>query len=192
MDESVVRACMLRLLKEGLGLDITDPNLRDTPERVARMYCRELLCNSTEEFNDLRWFPNKHEYNQIVSFDHIFFSSVCSHHLLPFTGYAWLLYIPEERLVGASKPARLVDHYARRLQLQEHLCHQVMNRFVEVVCPKGAMVYMRAIHGCMKCRGVRQYGGAGMSTSVIHGVFQRLEVKMEALDIIKLSLIKGK
>ena len=90
-------------------------------------------------------------------------------------------------LVGASKPARIIAHYAARPQLQENLCHQVMNRFVEVIKPRGAMLVMRAIHGCMSCRGVKQYDNSGMTSSAIHGVFEKPEVRAEAMSLIHLS-----
>lgn len=195
MDEKLIAVAFAQLMEYGLGLDLSDPNLEDTPERVARMYCRELLCNCCKEFSDWKAFPNKHSYNQIIMADRISFVSLCAHHFLPFTGNAWVAYIPESRaaggrLVGASKLARCVEHYACRPQLQEHLCHEVMNSLVGAITPLGAMVVMRAIHGCMKCRGVKQRGGSGMITSALHGIFHRdTAAKIEVLDMIKISLM---
>jgi GTP cyclohydrolase I len=121
--------------------------------------------------------------------DRIYFTSICSHHFLPFTGLAWVSYIPNHSLVGASKMSRLVEHYSSRPQLQENLTHQVLNTFVNAIEPEGAMVVMRAVHSCMTCRGVKQTGGAGMQTSALHGAFFKAEVKSEALELIKLSLM---
>lgn len=178
-----------QLLTEGLGLDLNDPNLTDTPKRIAKMYCQELFHNVGQEFpaEEFRSFPNDEKYSQIVMVDNIHFTSMCSHHFMPFTGKAWFLYIPGETLVGVSKIPRIVEHYSARPQLQENLCHQIMNRFVEVVQPVGAMLVMRAIHGCMACRGVRQYANSGMTSSAIYGSFKEEATRLEGLELIKLS-----
>jgi GTP cyclohydrolase I len=180
-----------KMLEEGLGLDLTDPNLKDTPKRVAKMLHQELLHNIIEEFpgESFSKFPNTHNYSQIILMDHIHFTSMCSHHFLPFEGVAFFAYIPDGFLVGASKMARLIEHYGARPQLQENLCHEIMNRFVEVVRPKGAMLITRAIHGCMTSRGVKQYANAGMTTSVISGCFNDPTVREECMDLIKLSTV---
>jgi GTP cyclohydrolase I len=170
-----------------LGLDLDDPNLADTPKRIARMYRHDFFSNVGKEFEDFAKFPNDCGYDQIIVFDNIEFTSICSHHFLPFTGLAWLLYIPKEHLIGASKPARLIRHYSARPQLQERLCHEVINSFTKGIKPKAAMVYMRAVHGCMTCRGVRTSGGMG--NSAIYGLFRKdRSAKMEALELIKLSM----
>ena len=85
--------------------------------------------------------------------------------------------------------ARLVEHYASRPQLQENLTHQVLHSFVGAINPEGVMVVMRAVHSCMTCRGAKQTNGAGMQTSALQGAFFKPEVKSEALELIKLSLI---
>jgi GTP cyclohydrolase I len=113
---------------------------------------------------------------------------MCAHHFLPFTGNAWVLYVPEFHLVGASKMARMVEHYAKRPQLQEHLCHEVIECFNRGVKPQGCMVVMRGIHGCMKCRGVKQ-SGSGLTTSAIKGIFEDQRVKDEGMSLIHLSLL---
>ena len=189
MDQSKVEHYFKLLMTEGLGFDLSDPNLSDTPSRVAKMYCREWFKSVGSEFTDFKSFPNDEGYQQIIMSDRIQFSSICSHHFLPFTGLAWVAYIPKDILVGASKMSRLVEHYASRPQLQENLTHQVLNSFVNHIVPEGVMVVMRAIHTCMTCRGVRQTNGAGMQTSALHGSFFQLDVKSEALELIKLSLI---
>jgi len=189
VDEKKVEYYFAKLMEVGLKLDLKDPNLTDTPKRVAKMYCREFLCNQCVAFDDFTGFPNDIHYDQIIISDRIFFVSMCAHHFLPFTGNAWILYIPNDLLVGASKMARLVDHYACRPQLQERLCHEVINRFDAVIQPLGCMVYIRGIHGCMKCRGVRQYGGSGLGTSAVKGAFTENEQEMKGLELIKLSLL---
>jgi GTP cyclohydrolase I len=189
MNPKLVEYYFERLMTEGLGFDLDDPNLSGTPERIAKMYCTEWFKGTTSEFSDFKSFPNTEGYKQIICFDKIHFSSVCSHHFLPFTGYAWLLYIPKEKLVGMSKPSRLIAHYSSRPQLQENLTHQVLNQFAEAIQPEGTMVVMRALHECIMCRGAKQTNGAGMITDALHGCFSAPDVKAEGLELIKLSLL---
>lgn len=191
MNQSIVEQHIRKMLVEGLGFDLNDPNLSDTPKRMAKMYCRELFHNTNQEFpeKDFRKFPNKEKYSQIMMVDNIHFTSMCSHHFMPFTGKAWFLYIPNEYdLVGVSKLPRLVGHYAARPQLQENLCHEVMNRFIEVMQPEGVMLVMRAIHGCMSCRGVRQYNNTGMTSSAVYGAFTDAATRAEGMSLIQLSM----
>lgn len=190
MNQDLVELHFFKLMKEGLGFDMNDPNLIDTPKRVAKMFCKELFHAVDNEFpeKDFRKFPNDRKYNQITMIDNIHFTSVCSHHFLPFTGRAWFLYIPNEHdLIGASKMPRIISHYAARPQLQENLCHEVINRFVDVMKPKAAMLVMRAVHGCMSCRGVNQYNNTGMTSSAIYGGFEKPELRAEAMGLINLS-----
>lgn len=180
------------LLSEVYGLDLSDPNLEGTPKRMARMYGEEFLKNVGVEFTDFQSFPNSFSYDQIVMSDKIFFTSMCSHHFLPFSGHAWVLYMPDKKLVGASKLARVVEHYAARPQLQENLGHEVMRVFVDVVKPFGAMILIRAIHACMSCRGVKQTRGAGFTTSVVHGNFREdPSLESKGLDLVRISLMDG-
>ena len=190
MDISKVRYYFKLLMEEGLGFDLSDPNLSGTPDRVAKMYCQEFFCCVDQPFTDFKSFPNAHHYDQIIVSDKIHFVSMCSHHFLPFTGNAWILYVPDQLLIGASKPSRLVNHYACKPQLQEHLSWEVMNALEEGIKPLGIMVVMRGIHQCMKCRGAQQYGGSGMVTSVISGLFKEdPTMKQEGYELIKLSLL---
>lgn len=189
MKQKVVEEYFRKLLVEGLGLDINDPELKDTPARVAKMYCQDFLCNVGKEFRDFKKSPNVRKYNQIIMSDRIHFTSICSHHFLPFTGHAWILYIPADMLVGYSKMARVVNHYAARPQLQETLCHDVIECFDRAMKPQGTMVLMRAIHGCSKCRGAKQYGGSGMTTSAVSGVFlENDSLEQKGLNLVMISL----
>jgi GTP cyclohydrolase I len=188
MNQELAEKHIYSLLTEGLGLDLSDPNLTDTPKRIAKMYCKEFFSTIGENFTDFKSFPNDSNYDQIIMFDHIHFTSVCSHHFLPFTGLGWVLYIPGKKLIGASKAARLLTHYSKRPQLQEKLAHQVARHFMNAVQPQGVMVLLQAVHGCMKCRGVEQYAGAGMGTSIVKGCFLDNSVKSEALEMIKISI----
>jgi GTP cyclohydrolase IA len=182
-----------KFISEGLEFDLNDPNLKDTPKRMSIMFGHELFHAVNKEFPEKEFskFPNTEKYNQIIMLDNIHFTSICSHHFLPFSGKAWFLYIPNiyGELIGASKPARLIAHYAARPQLQENLCHQALNRFVEIMKPAGAMIVMRAIHGCMTCRGVHQYNNSGMINSAVYGGFENQTTREEAMALIQLSTI---
>ncbi len=192
MEVDIVEKYFRALMKEGLGSDLTDPNLADTPKRIAKMY-KEFFKGEGIEFDGLTVFPNTEGYDEIVLLDNIHFVSMCSHHLLPFAGLAWVAYIPDKLVLGASKPARVISHYGARPQLQENLCEQVVSYLQEELKPKGVMVVMRAIHGCMSNRGVNQYAGAGMMTSSLRGVFKNdKSAKDEALDLIKMSIMLNK
>jgi len=174
--------------KEGFGFNPDDPNLKNTPDRLMRMYCNEFFRNVDQDPKEIASFPNE-GYDEIIMLDNITFTSICSHHFLPFQGHAWLLYIPDASLVGASKPVRIIDFFSRKPQLQERLCMDVINHFVQGVKPKGAMLVMRAGHGCMTCRGVNVESISGMTTSAIYGAFKEQTVRNEGLDLIKISIM---
>jgi len=112
--------------------------------------------------------------------------SCCAHHFLPFSGIAWFLYIPNKRLIGASKPARIIDHYSARPQLQETLCHDVINAFSRGVETQGVMVVMKAVHACIGCRGARKSNSV-MVTSAVKGVFQDPGMEEKGNNYINLS-----
>jgi GTP cyclohydrolase IA len=190
MDKEKVEKKFGEIMEEGLDLDLTNPNLKDTPKRWAKMIVDEKLVNCDSEFTDFALFPNDKGYNQMIWCDKIHFVSMCSHHFVDFVGKAWIFYIPDKFFVGASKMARLVQHYAKRPQLQEELSQQVLNQFVAWVKPKGAMVLMRAIHGCMAHRGANQYAGSALGSSALHGIFfTQPELELKALEIVKISLL---
>lgn len=192
MNKEKVIECLTVLLQEGLCLDLTDPNLQETPNRIAKMYCNEFFCNTHSQPPDnlITVFPNSKGYNEIVMLDNIPFTSICSHHFLPFSGKAYFLYLPNEYLLGASKPARVVEFFSHRPQLQENLSQEILDYIVSKISPKGAMLVMRAVHGCMSCRGINSGLDAGLMTSITQGIF-RSDPTMEAkgFDLIKLSTL---
>lgn len=171
---------------------VDDPNLKGTPERIRRMYKNEFFKNVGVEPADKFFskFPNDCGYDQMILSEKIHFTSMCSHHFLPFSGYAYIAYIPNLWFIGASKMARLVEHYAKRPQLQETLCHQVIEAFNEHIQPYGCMVLMKAVHSCMSCRGVQQTNGNNLTTNALKGVFFEDKVKSEALQLISLDILK--
>jgi len=148
-----------------LGVDLDDESLRDTPKRVARMYAELLTPGS---FNPTT-FPNDGGYDELVVATGIPFHSLCEHHLLPFVGVAHVGYLPGERIIGLSKLARVVELFARRLQVQERLTTQVADWLDAHLAPKGVGVVLEAEHLCMSLRGV-QKAGARTVTSALHGL----------------------
>ncbi len=152
-------------LLDALRVDRRTESLRDTPARVARAYA-ELL---TAEPFEATTFPNDEGYDELVVAREISFSSLCEHHMLPFTGVAHIGYLPGERLLGLSKLARVVTHFSRRLQVQERLTTQVADWMMASLRPKGVGVVLEAEHTCMSIRGVRA-SGARTLTSALAGL----------------------
>jgi GTP cyclohydrolase I len=152
-------------LLTALGEDTTRPGLRDTPRRIADAYGQLL---TPEPFAPTT-FPNDERYDELVVVRDIPFHSLCEHHLLPFHGVAHVGYLPGERIIGLSKLARVVDLFARRLQVQERLTVQVADWLEAQLTPKGVGVVLEAEHLCMTLRGV-QKPGARTVTSALHGL----------------------
>lgn len=162
-----------------LGLDLSDPHLSGTPRRVARAY-RELFAGLTSPPPELRTFPNREGYSDMVAVTDIPFHSLCAHHLLPFFGTAHVAYLPKDRVVGLSKLARVVDFFARRPQVQERLTEQVVEFLDDRLRPAGAMVVIQARHFCMEMRGVAKLG-AFTTTSGVRGAFNEPRAQQELL-----------
>lgn len=151
-----------------VGEDPLREGLRKTPARVARMYA--------ELFSGLHENPDRHlqvtfneNHREMVVLRDVSFNSMCEHHLMPFEGRAHIAYIPEGKVVGLSKLARIVDGYARRPQVQERLTSQIADLLATKVHARGAAVVLEAVHTCMTCRGVRK-PGAVMVTSALRGI----------------------
>src|SRR5919112_1422909 len=141
-------------LLRALGADPNDESLRDTPRRMASAYA-ELL---TPEPFTATTFPNDGDYDELVVVRDIPFHSLCEHHLLPFVGVAHIGYVPGERIVGLSKLARVVDHFARDLQVQERLTTEIAGWLERELSPRGVGVLLEAEHMCMSLRGVQKTG----------------------------------
>jgi GTP cyclohydrolase I len=152
-------------LLDALGVDLTDESVRDTPRRIARMYDQLL---TPQPFNPTT-FPNDGGYDELVVATGIQFHSLCEHHLLPFVGVAHVGYLPGERIIGLSKLARVVELFARNLQVQERLTTHVASWLDDHLQPKGVGVVLEAEHLCMSLRGV-QKPGARTITSALHGL----------------------
>jgi GTP cyclohydrolase I len=152
-------------LLEALGVDLSEDGRRDTPRRMANMYA-ELL--TVAPFRPTT-FANDGCYDELVVAQAIPFHSLCEHHLLPFVGVAHVGYLPGERIIGLSKLARVVDLFARDLQVQERLTTEIAGWLNDHLQPKGVGVVLRAEHFCMSLRGV-QKPGARTVTSALHGL----------------------
>jgi GTP cyclohydrolase IA len=150
-----------------LGHDPTSDDLAETPQRVARAFA-ELL---TPRPFDPTTFPNDEGYDQLVLARDIGFQSLCQHHLLPFHGVAHVGYIPGGRILGLSKLARVVELFARRLQVQERLTQQVADWLDDHLAPRGVGVVLEAEHLCMSLRGVRAQGSR-TTTSALRGLLR--------------------
>lgn len=139
----------------------------NTPMRIARMWV-ELSCGMFANAPKVSAFPTKH--SQILMLRDIPFTSVCAHHMAPFTGTATVAYIPDQKLCGISKPARLIDFFAARPQVQERLTNQIALYLETALKPKGVAVILKAKHTCVTCRGVRK-PDTSFTTCAIRGVF---------------------
>ncbi|HEG42707.1 MAG TPA: GTP cyclohydrolase I FolE [Phycisphaerales bacterium] len=154
-----------------VGEDPQREGLRDTPNRVARMYA-ELLAghyHDPEQHMERVFHEN---YDEIVLLRDIPFSSFCEHHMMPFIGKAHVAYLPDGKVLGLSKIARIFDCFAKRLQVQERLTSQVADFFMEKLKPKGVAVVIEASHSCMTIRGAQKPGSV-MVTSALRGIFIR-------------------
>jgi GTP cyclohydrolase IA len=164
MDYERMQAAVADLL-DALGVDLTDESLRDTPRRVAAAYS-ELLTPLPFEPTT---FANDEGYDELVIARSIPFHSLCEHHLLPFTGVAHVAYLPGSRIVGLSKLGRVVESFARRLQVQERMTTQIAHWVQDNLEPRGVGVVLEAEHLCMSLRGVQKPGTMTV-TSALHGL----------------------
>ena len=159
----------IKLLLEGIGEDTDREGLKETPERIGRMY--EEICGGMDQ--DAREHLSKVfsvDNNEMVLEKDITFYSMCEHHLMPFYGKAHVAYIPDGKVVGLSKLARTVEVYARRLQIQERMTAQIADDIMKYLAPQGVMVMLEAEHMCMTMRGIKKPGSQTV-TMVTRGVF---------------------
>jgi len=162
----------VRTLIRWAGDDPDREGLLGTPERVARAY-EEYFSGYPEDPVEIlqRTFEETDGYDEIVLLKDIGFESHCEHHLAPIIGKAHVAYLPDRRVVGISKLARVVEIYAKRMQIQEKMTAQIANTLIDVLQPVGAAVVIEAVHQCMTTRGVRK-PGVTMVTSRMLGVFR--------------------
>ncbi len=183
IDQERIAAAVTEILA-ATGEKVDREGLRNTPERVARMY-EELLAgyrqDPVEVLNDAIFEVS---YDEMVLVRDIEFYSLCEHHMLPFIGRAHVAYLPKGKVIGLSKIPRIVDMFARRLQVQERMTRQIADLIMEVVEPHGVAVVLEAVHLCSVMRGVKKHD-ARMTTSAMHGGFRKNPAtRQEFLDSI--------
>ena len=161
----------VKLLLEGIGEDTDREGLRETPDRVARMYTELMAGMDADAGGHLAKVFSVAD-SELVLVKDIEFQSLCEHHLLPFFGKVHVAYIPDGRVTGLSKLARTVEVYARRLQIQERMTGQIADAVMEHLKPRGVMVLAEAEHMCMTMRGVRKPGSKTV-TIAARGVFEK-------------------
>ena len=176
---------IIRQLLSELGEDPLREGLIDTPKRVEKSLRFLTSGYSADVDAVLNNALFNVDYNEMVIVKDIDFYSLCEHHLLPFFGKCHVAYIPQERVIGLSKIPRLVEIFARRLQVQERLTNQIAETLREKIRPLGVAVVMEASHLCMSMRGVEKQNSVAV-TSAMLGVFQHdARTRMEFLDLIK-------
>ncbi len=170
MDLERIEKATLEIL-ESVGEDPQREGLKRTPMRVARMY-EELLAGAKEDPKEHLTSIFNEDYDEIVLLRDIPFFSICEHHLMPFIGKAHVAYLPAGVVLGVSKLARIVDCFARRLQVQERLTDQIADFLMEHLKPQGSAVVLEASHSCMTIRGIKKPGST-MVTSSVRGIFRK-------------------
>jgi len=173
----------VKMILKAIGENPDRPGLIDTPARVAKMYA--------EMFSGIHGDPGKHlrvtfpeNYDEMVIVKDIPFTSMCEHHLLPFTGVAHIAYIPNGKVVGLSKLARVVEDVSKRPQVQERMTQTIADLMDKELKCSGVAVFLQAEHSCMSIRGVKKHGCTTI-TSVLRGVFKtNLSTRAEVLSLI--------
>src|SRR3954465_5031797 len=183
---------IIKQLLAGLGEDASREGLRDTPKRVEqslRFLTSGYAADIDATLNNALFTV---DYNEMVIVKDIDFYSLCEHHLLPFFGKCHVAYIPTTRVIGLSKIPRLVDVFARRLQVQERLTNQIANTIREKIAPLGVAVVMEATHLCMSMRGVEKQNSFAVTSAMVGAFRDNARTRMEFLELIKLrSAVPG-
>ena len=179
-------ASKFREIMEIIGLDLTDDSLSGTPHRVAKMYVQEIFAGlNPANHPDVKTFDNVYGYDHMLVERNITLNSTCEHHFLPIVGVAHVAYIPEDKVVGLSKLNRIVDHYAKRPQVQERLSRQVLKALQEILGTQNVAVVMDAKHLCVSSRGIQDEGSSTVTASY-GGLFETApDVRAEFLQHIE-------
>lgn len=164
-------ACAVQAILQAIGEDLNREGLQRTPDRVARMYEELTAGYHIDPFKLVNNALFDVDYQQMVVVKDIDYYSLCEHHLLPFFGRAHVAYIPAGRVIGLSKIPRVVEMYARRLQVQERMTTQIADFIQEVLHPQGVAVVVEGSHMCSMMRGIKK-ANASMITSAMLGIFQ--------------------
>ena len=177
----------VRHILETLGLDLSDDSLKGTPNRVAKMFVKEIFGGlNPKKKPSASTFENKYKYGEMLVEKNITVYSTCEHHLLPIVGKAHIAYISNGTVVGLSKMNRIVDYFAKRPQVQERLTIQIVKELQEVLNTKDVACVIDAKHLCVNSRGIRDIESSTV-TSEFGGVFKDATTRREFLDYIKLD-----
>ena len=177
----------VRHIMETLGLDLTDDSLNGTPNRVAKMFVKEIFGGlDPKKKPNASTFDNKYKYGEMLVEKNITVYSTCEHHLLPIVGKAHIAYISSGSVVGLSKMNRIVDYYAKRPQVQERLTIQIVKELQEVLKTQDVACVIDAKHLCVNSRGIRDVDSSTV-TSEFGGKFKEETTRREFLDYIKLD-----
>ena len=172
----------IRKILSAVGEDPEREGLKRTPERIARMYAELLSGYQVDPIKLVNDALFDVKYDEMVIVRDIEFYSLCEHHMLPFIGRVHVAYIPDGKVIGLSKIPRIVDLYARRLQVQERMTRQIADFIRDVLHPQGVAVVVEALHLCMSMRGVQKHN-ARLTTSAMHGAFRaNAPTRQEFLD----------
>ncbi len=181
IDYEAVRKAVTETLK-AVGENPQREGLENTPDRVARMYAELLSGYSADPEKIVNGALFNINYDEMVLVRDIEFYSLCEHHMLPFLGRAHVAYLPKGKVIGLSKIPRIVDMYARRLQVQERMTRQIADLLQELLESQGVAVVVEAVHMCSMIRGVKKHD-ARMTTSAMHGAFRaNLATRQEFLE----------
>lgn len=173
-----------REIMETLGLDLTDDSLKGTPYRVAKMYVKEIFSGlNPANKPKIALFDNKYQYNEMLVEKNILLQSTCEHHFLPIYGKAHVAYISNGRVIGLSKINRIVQHFAKRPQVQERLSMQILNELKTALGTEDVAVYVDAKHLCVSSRGIKDISSSTV-TSAYGGKFQDPAIRAEFLAAI--------
>jgi GTP cyclohydrolase I len=172
MNAQILDGSLVRTLLSWVGEDPNRDGLRETPARVVQAF-EEYFSGYQDEPEKIlqKTFEETEGYDEMVVLRGIPFYSHCEHHLAPITGHAWVAYVPNQGVVGISKLARVVDAYARRLQIQERLTSQIATAIQNTLKPQGVAVMLKATHHCMTTRGIKK-SGTSLVTSRMLGCFR--------------------
>lgn len=173
-----------REIMHTLGLDLTDDSLSGTPKRVAKMFVKEIFKGLDPKNKPaIKLFDNKYQYRQMLVEKNILLQSTCEHHFLPIYGFAHVAYFSSGKVIGLSKLNRIVQHYAKRPQVQERLTIQIANELKEALDTEDVAVYIDAKHMCVSTRGVQDVGSSTV-TSEYSGKFLNENTRAEFLSSI--------
>ena len=170
-----------------IGENTNRVGLQDTPKRVAKMFKESFRGYDDKQVPRVTTFPNGQDgikYDQIIT-DSGYFYSHCEHHMVPFFGTYYFGYIPNKKIIGLSKVARVVDHFSAKLQVQERLGHEIVEYISNLINPEGVILQLKARHLCKEMRGAKKVNGE-MTTSIVRGVFKKdLGAREEFYHLIK-------